>query len=353
MNQKFRTGTIISSIAIVSLIAVTALIGVHYRSTESKTDDSSGVLQGYDLYVDTDRPIWKQVSKYRDAGRTADAELLQRAAEQPNATWLVGPAPNDHTGSKDIRMVKRTSKAAARQHAVPVYVLYAMTMRDACAGASKGGFESADAYMQWLRKVTRAVADKAIYIVEPDAIAHTVGHDSCLDDVQREERYNLLRNVTKHLKNDPHTLAVYLDAGHSEWFKNPNVMVEPLKKSGVDMVRGISVNVSFFAETSDISDWARTLAARLGGDTRVVIDTSRNGNGSPPEAIEGTGRWCNPSGRALGPEPTFDTGKDRIDAYLWIKNIGESDGDCFGYPPAGTFMLDTALELAKNAYKKR
>jgi endoglucanase len=77
--------------------------------------------------------------------------------------------------------------------------------------------------------------------------------------------------------------------------------------------------------------------------THFVIDTSRNGQGpidvgiyasSPynqPASVVQTltsGSWCNPPGRGLGTHPTADTGVSLLDAYLWVKTPGESDGTC-------------------------
>ena len=77
--------------------------------------------------------------------------------------------------------------------------------------------------------------------------------------------------------------------------------------------------------------------------TRFVIDTSRNGRGpldtSPyaaapfnqPASVIGAlnaGNWCNPPGAGLGPRPTANTGVALVDAYLWVKIPGESDGSC-------------------------
>lgn len=41
-------------------------------------------------------------------------------------------------------------------------------------------------------------------------------------------------------------------------------------------------------------------------------------------------QWCNPPGRALGPASRFDPGPAGINAYLWIKDPGASDGTCNG-----------------------
>jgi endoglucanase len=74
-----------------------------------------------------------------------------------------------------------------------------------------------------------------------------------------------------------------------------------------------------------------------------VIDTSRNGHGpnnmsayanapynEPPNVISTlqSGNWCNPPGSGLGLHPTANTGAPLLDAYLWVKIPGESDGQC-------------------------
>ncbi|HEU4841998.1 MAG TPA: glycoside hydrolase family 6 protein, partial [Ilumatobacteraceae bacterium] len=56
--------------------------------------------------------------------------------------------------------------------------------------------------------------------------------------------------------------------------------------------------------------------------------------------------WCNPPGRGLGVVPTTSTGDALVDAFLWIKRPGESDGPCQGGPPAGTWWRDYAVQLA-------
>lgn len=58
--------------------------------------------------------------------------------------------------------------------------------------------------------------------------------------------------------------------------------------------------------------------------THFVIDTSRNGQGP----WVGTLDWCNPPDRGLGLRPTTTTGNTLVDAFLWVKVPGESDGQC-------------------------
>ena len=74
-----------------------------------------------------------------------------------------------------------------------------------------------------------------------------------------------------------------------------------------------------------------------------VIDTARNGKGTldaskyaaapynqPASTISGltTGNWCNPPGAGLGLRPSAITDVPLLDAYLWIKTPGQSDGSC-------------------------
>jgi len=76
---------------------------------------------------------------------------------------------------------------------------------------------------------------------------------------------------------------------------------------------------------------------------RFVIDTSLNGRGMndmesytaapyhQPTSVIGTlksGNLCNPPDTGLGLAPTRDTGQALVDAYLWVKTPGESEGQC-------------------------
>jgi len=103
------------------------------------------------------------------------------------------------------------------------------------------------------------------------------------------------------------------------------------------------------------------------GLTHFVIDTSRNGLGpwTPPAGKYSSGdpqTWCNPPGRGVGDRPTANTGVPLIDAYLWVKVPGESDGSCtrstggtidpeWGIvdPAAGQWFPHMALQLAQLA----
>ena len=100
---------------------------------------------------------------------------------------------------------------------------------------------------------------------------------------------------------------------------------------------------------NDISTWKYTdqwFAANLGSavpSTHFVLDTSRNGQGPLNAAIYASapynqaastvttitsGNWCNPPGAGVGYRPTANTGYPLLDAVLWVKTPGQSDGAC-------------------------
>ncbi|GAA1759533.1 glycoside hydrolase family 6 protein [Luedemannella helvata] len=292
-------------------------------SPKASASASGNPLAGVRFYGPNDNAAGQ--ARAWEAGRPADAAIMRQMASTPVAIWF-GEWNADPTG--DVRTVISAAKA---QGAVPVLVAYNMPHRD-CGGHSGGGAASDAAYKTWITKFAAGVgSDKAVVILEPDALAQLCG------DV--EARYANLRHAVDRLSR---TGAVtYLDAGHANWL-SAGEMASRLKKAGVAEARGFALNVSNFVTTAKSGEYGESLAAMLPGDHGYVIDTSRNGNGA-------SGEWCNPPGRALGAKPTGKTKYKNADAYLWVKVVGESDGECNGGPAAGQWMPEYALELAKSA----
>jgi endoglucanase len=148
--------------------------------------------------------------------------------------------------------------------------------------------------------------------------------------------------------------------------------------------------------TAGITSRYATMLGGLVPTAHFVVDSSRNGKGpndmsgyaaapynQPAAVIHGlqNGNWCNPPGAGLGVKPTASTGVPLADAYLWVKTVGESDGQCniaggarawdygaynpWGWnaaqqaaddplwgildPAAGAWFPQQALQLAQNA----
>jgi endoglucanase len=140
-------------------------------------------------------------------------------------------------------------------------------------------------------------------------------------------------------KADPNA-RVYLDAGNSAW-NAPEVQAQRLAAADVTAsANGIVSNVSNFLPTAAEVAYDEQILSDLGAPSglHIVIDTSRNGNGMGST-------WCDPSGRALGQNPTADTGNPLVDAYLWVKDPGQADG-CAA--PAGAFDPELAYALIAN-----
>ncbi len=298
-------------------------------------DPSQAADAGGEFWVDPESPAARQVRQWEAEGRTEDAHVLRRIADRPVATWPPGeenPAPR----------VRAVTGAATARGQTAVLVAYNIPHRD-CGQYSQGGAADAAAYEGWIESFAGAIGDaSATVILEPDAVPHTA--DGCTDAMHVPERFALLAHAVDRLKRQPNT-RVYLDAGNPSWITEPARLADPLRQSGLDRADGFAVNVANFQTLRDSTDYGHRLSELLGG-AHFVIDTSRNGNG-PYEG--GEEAWCNPPGRALGTPPTTDTGDPLIDAYLWIKRPGESDGECRGGPAAGRWWPDYALALAREA----
>ncbi|MFD6491410.1 glycoside hydrolase family 6 protein [Streptomyces sp. NPDC060188] len=284
------------------------------------------------FWVDPAGPAAAQIRAWRHQGRTEDAALLERIADEPTALWPAGEADPGP-------FVRAATTAAERQDRTALFVAYNIPHRD-CGQHSAGGAADADAYRRWIGQFADALADsRALIVLEPDAIAHIV--DGCTPGEYRDERTQLLSDAVNRLKHQPRT-KVYVDAGNPAWIRDSGRLVEPLTRAGIANADGFSLNVSNFQTDAVTRTYGVELAARLGGK-HFVVDTSRNGNGPLP------GVWCNPPGRALGTRPATATGEPALDAYLWIKRPGESDGACEGGPAAGQWWPDYALGLARGS----
>lgn len=234
------------------------------------------------------------------------------------------------------------------------------------------------------------------------------------------DRFAMLNYAVDKLKENPGT-SVYLDATHSGWLGAGDA-ADRLYQAGVLDADGFFLNVSNYvlnerlekygtwvakciwfgdpgsgswgaghfewcgsqyspANPNDFSTWALTDQWYLdnvesqtwvpypgnAGLKHFVIDTSRNGQGpwTPTTSYPDPQDWCNPPNRGLGYLPTADTGVPLLDAYLWIKIPGESDGECtrglgpggatvdpeWGLidPRAGAWFPEMALDLVHNA----
>jgi endoglucanase len=279
------------------------------------------------LYVDPASNARRQADQWRTS-RPDDAEAIDIIARQPQAIWI-----NEWAGDPE-RAVKGFVAKSKSSNALPVFVAYNIPNRD-CGQYSAGGAQNSSAYKKWIRGFAAGLkGQESVVVLEPDAVAG----GSCLNESQKTERYDLLHDAIQVLKSAG--ASVYLDAGNPNWVPAKQ-MSERLNRAGIAEANGFALNVSNYYTNQQNISYGEQISRSVGGK-HFIIDTSRNGNGSSG------GQWCNPKGRAIGIAPTARTNHALVDAFLWIKRPGESDGTCSGGPKAGKWWGDYALGLAKS-----
>lgn len=366
------------------------------------------------LYVDTEHNDIRHVLPVL-ADRAREHALL--IAQFPMAAWFTRGTPDE------VReQVNALVNSADAHQQLPVLVAYNLPFRD-CQQYSSGGAADSTAYRVWIDGFAAGIGNRrAIVILEPDGLGIIPHYTDLQGNAEwcqpqeldannaANERFAQLRYAVEKLTALPNAF-VYLDGTHSQWLPVGDSAYR-LSQAGVEFARGFFLNVSNYHPTADqvrYGEWvakciyyaaqassghnsqrfaecASYLPTRDEGSAEAtdawyrrnihmsraarslknfVIDTSRNGRGgwrategrySDPQA------WCNPPGRGLGERPTLQTGHLLVDAKLWIKIPGESDGQCMRgepgtvdpewripNPPAGKWFKEQAAELIELA----
>jgi endoglucanase len=293
---------------------------------QSQSGDASP-LAGWTLYVDPASNAARQVEEWRE-DRAADAARMDKIARHAVAAWL-----GEWSGDVEAAVRARADSAEAAD-ALASFVVYGIPDRD-CGSHSAGGAEDADAYTRWIDGIAAGLDGReALFVIEPDALALT----DCLDASGLSMRAELLRHAVRTLSAAGGW--TYLDAGHAAWVPAAD-MAARLSAAGVDEAAGFALNVSNFRSDDESVAYGDAIHALTGA--RYVVDSSRNGLGPDGDA------WCNPPDRALGQPPDTDPDPSAVDAFLWVKAPGESDGSCNGGPSAGAWWPEYALGLAERA----
>jgi len=259
------------------------------------------------------------------AATGVERELLDKIASQPAGFW-VGNSTDPARSQAEVHAI---TSAAAAVDRIALLVVYAIPGRD--AGLYSSGGVATSEYATWIDAVAAGIVGEPWVILEPDALGQLGDGDG------QGDRIGYLRYAAHALTRAG--ARVYLDAGNSAW-RPAQTMADRLLQVGFDDAVGFALNTSNYVATDAETAYGRELSALVGGRT-FVIDTSRNGNGW-------NGEWCNPRGRALGARPTL-VGEGSVDAHVWAKLPGESDGEVNGGPAAGQWFGSMALELARNA----
>ncbi|MEU2064778.1 glycoside hydrolase family 6 protein [Streptomyces sp. NPDC013455] len=405
--------------------AVIAALGACAALTATQaqaTPTQDAITPATKFYVDPHSKAAQQALVDVRNGDLADAANMARLASWPQAEWFTEGTP-DEVRRKVSGLVRRAG-AAGRTPVLVAYNVPGRDCTQYSSGgaASSAAYRQwIDAFAAGIggRKAVVVVEPDGTALLPRDC-GPTTDPTGALTTARIAD----LAYAVRTLKGGPRT-AVYLDAGNVQW-RPVGEMAQRLLDAGVRYGDGFALNVSNMHPTdhnarygtwiskcmwlategpeegrghpercasqyyssaapndgapgnavssADPSTWRWTDAwfdqnvgaPPAGALHHFVIDTGRNGLGAwTPEPGKYSGDpepWCNAPGRGLGPRPTADTGVPLVDAYLWIKVPGESDGSCtrgtggtvdpeYGIvdPPAGTWWPDQAHTLARNA----
>jgi endoglucanase len=297
-------------------------------SATTGTNGGVNPFAGASFWIDPSSNARRTADAWRTV-RPVDAGQLEKIASQPQVSWF-GDWNTDV--ARDADAATATISAAG---ALPVFVAYNMPKRD-CGGLSGDNTTGVAAYRGWIAALADGIGSRrAVVILEPDALA---GMD-CLGPADQQMRLDLIAYAVQTLRARG-SVAVYLDAGNPGW-QTAATMADRLTRAGIAAAQGFALNVSNFLPTASNLTYGRAISALI-GNKHFVIDTGRNGTGA-------NGDWCNPAGRALGERPSSGTGQALVDAFLWVKAPGESDGVCHGATASGDWMPEYALGLAQRA----
>ncbi|HVV50959.1 MAG TPA: glycoside hydrolase family 6 protein [Polyangia bacterium] len=348
-------------------------------------------FEGATLYVN---PDYKATVEALAAKHPEAAGKLKKLAGFPTAIWM--SKIEDLAKLPHYLDDAQAQQAAGGKPVVPVFVVYDMPGRDCAAAASAGELaanETGEARYQkeYIDVIAGALAAhpkvNTALIVEPDSLANLVTNlekPNCATAAPIYKRAIAYAIAKLSLPN----AYLYVDAAHAGWLGWPRNLVKSLAlykevlamAGGPDRIRGFATDVSNYDPSKDPSAPKRDPAAAPNDELGYVEDLAK---GLPTVGITGkgfvidTGRdgvanvrtspgnWCNIKGAGLGERPQAAPAPN-VDAYLWIKVPGESDGtadpkaarfdeNCAsddaspGAPEAGLLFEPYLLDLVKNA----
>lgn len=237
-------------------------------------------------------------------------------------------------------------------------VIYDLPGRDCAAKASNGELPVGSInrykseYIDPIRELLLKHQNTAfVLVIEPDSLPNLVTNIDLATCQASKAGYE--EGVAYALKqlNLPNVI-MYIDAGHGGWLGwNDNVkpgaegIAKVYKAAGSPkQVRGVASNVAGWNAFSkspgefendpdgqwnkahDEKRYAALFGAALqtaGMPGKFIVDTARNG---VQGLREEWGHWCNVKGAGFGVRPTGSTGDSNVDAFVWVKPGGESDG---------------------------
>lgn len=422
VNRRLRLTVVLSTLFLFLLVAAPGLVVAETPTGDLPADTQFFVPRASAL-------ARGHINALHNNGNRADARLLRAMTQTPQAVWFTEPRPTrvqeavrrtvrQANGQGTIPVIVAYNLpfrdcaqfSAGGATSVPQYKTWIDNFAAGIGNLNAIVILEPDGLgiIPWYKQFRGLPSEGGYEWCQPAEADEATAAD---------DRFAMLNYAVDTLKARPN-VRVYLDGTHSAWLGSGDA-AHRLVQAGVLRADGFFLNVSNYVETerlekygawvskciwfgsdpaswgynhydwcasqyypanpNDFSTWALTdqwyadnvasQGAYPGEEALAgfVIDTSRNGQGpwTPTVSYPDPQVWCNPPGRGVGLRPTADTGNALIDALLWIKIPGESDGECtrglgpagttvdpeWGVidPPAGVWFRQMALELARNA----
>jgi cellulose 1,4-beta-cellobiosidase len=341
------------------LLALVALVQAKTNPFEGK---SFYVQQTYVAEVQT------TINQY-----PSNSDALKTAQNVSVAYWIDSIARIQNVTTVLDNAMKEQQSTGKTQ--IVTFVIYDVPDRDCSALASNGEILCADqACTAGIQQYETQYIDpivtifkkypslQLVSIVEPDSLPNLATNMDVAKCQQAQTAYvTCIAYAIKQLATIPN-MAMYLDAAHGGWLGWANNMQKfvPIVKQvlteagGISLINGFATNTANYqplaniASTSDPcklssegnqcineAKYIQFMSQQMeaGGITGMtyVTDTSRNGvPACRTDQNQPCSQWCNIKNSGLHIKPTTDTSStgvgDLIDAFLWIKVPGESDG---------------------------
>ncbi|OAL55296.1 cellobiohydrolase II [Pyrenochaeta sp. DS3sAY3a] len=285
------------------------------------------------------------------------ASLKPAASAVANVGSFVWMDTRAKVPSMDTFLADIKAKNAAGANLMGTFVVYNLPDRDCAALASNGELLIDEdgvniyktEYIDKIAEIIKKYPDVKINLaIEPDSLANMITNMNVQKCSRAASYYKELTAYALRTLNFDN-VDMYLDGGHAGWLgwdanigPSAKLYAEVYKAAGSPRgVRGIVTNVSNYnafkvgacpaitdpSKTCDEERFVNAFAPLLraeGFPAHFIIDVGRSGK--QPTGQQAWGDWCNVQGAGFGPRPTTNTGSELVDAFVWVKPGGESDG---------------------------
>lgn len=360
------------------------------------TSSARALAAGTRFYVNPQSFAAKQATTDLFHHRFDDAKAMADLASWPGSTWFTDGTPTQV--NHDVRALVRKAAAQRSVPVMVAYDIPLRDCSQYSAGGAQSDADYQAWISAFAKGLGRTKAVVILEPDALSNLPSDCGATTDPTGALSAARLADLKYAVGALEAQPGA-SVYLDAGNSHWLAVGDA-ASRLIQAGVAQAQGFSLNVSNYqptAQSDQYGTWVATciwFATRgpawaaghtsycasqyysasapndsLPGDkvsandyntwhwtdtwfdqnvgtppadqlTHFVVDTSRNAQGvwtpAPGKYAGDPQTWCNPPGRGIGVRPTADTRVALADAYLYVKTIGASDGQCNRSVPGGT-----------------